>query len=113
MRSRSLEQLTTSKMPSNKQEDFRFTDLSPILQSDLKPSFEDQISNTAILDEAQLDYPAKNRVILLDGRIQWKLTSLTEEWKAVLSDAASNPHLIEKLVILFLTRTVLKFYILF
>lgn len=100
-------------MPSNKQEDFRFTDLSPILQSDLKPSFEDQISNTAILDEAQLDYPAKNRVILLDGRIQWKLTSLTEEWKAVLSDAASNPHLIEKLVILFLTRTVLKFYILF
>jgi len=74
-------------MPTARDEDFKFTDLKPIIQSDVQTAADVTLRQEDLGQELSLTSGDENRIVIVDGRVQWNVSRLSGELKEVVSDA--------------------------
>lgn len=83
-----LQELCRLSMPTTREESFRFTDVSPIINSE--PRKANDVLSVEAGDEKEVSFSPdeRNRVVVFNGRIQWNLSQLDADLKEVVSDAS-------------------------
>lgn len=82
-------------MPTGREEAFRFTDITPIIKSDIKSApvdvpFDAEWINSLSYTEIQ------NRIVVLDGKLRWDLSNLSSDMKQIAKEGLEIPGMVEK-----------------
>jgi hypothetical protein len=77
LRGACLQALSTLRMPSTRNEEYRFTDISPLLRTTLQPAPAGAAVSAELLRQCALPEAAGTRVVLLDGAFRADLSDLS------------------------------------
>ena len=98
IRERSLRELSTLRMPTTQEEAFRFTDISPILKAPVKKANTTVAVEGSAVDGLLLEKDSRNRVVILDGVLQQKITTLDDDLKECIQDTNQTSTSLDLLV---------------
>ncbi len=85
-------------MPTTQEETFRFTDISPILKAPVKKANTTVAVEDSAIDGLLLEEDSRNRVIILNGVLQWKVTTLDDDLKKCIQDTNQRTTSLDLLV---------------
>ena len=87
LQSRSLRELSTIRMPTVREEEYRFTDISPIIQSDIKKTGNSGTQQEESIAAVSLEKGWLNRIVVFNGKIRWDLSNLETDLEECVKDA--------------------------